>query len=123
MLPLLIFRQFLPQQVCQGVVEAVLLKVGPGDACGIVLRSQIIELPQFRAILALGDGGGVADLHRVRSRCQGRGGQRHGQAQHSGTQSQCSFHHSLPFSYFISSIPPILGPDRAFCSAWRSSMW
>ena len=84
MLPLLIFRQFLPQQVCQGVVEAILLKVRPGDACGIVLRSQIIELPQFRAILALGDGGGVADLHRVRSRCQGRGGQRHGQAQHGG---------------------------------------
>ena len=84
MLPLLIFRQFLPEEVCQGVVESVLLKIRPGDAHRVILRSQIIELPQFRAILTLGDGGGITDLHLIRPRSHGRGSQCHGQAQHGG---------------------------------------
>ena len=83
-LSLVVFRQFLPQQICQSIVETILLKVRPGDARGIVLRSQVIELSQLGAILTLGDSSRVADLHLVRSCGQGCGGQCHRQAQHSG---------------------------------------
>ena len=83
-LSLVVFRQFLPQQICQSIVETILLKVRPGDARGIVLRSQVIELSQLGTILTLGDSSRVADLHLVRSCGQGCGGQCHRQAQHSG---------------------------------------
>ena len=77
-------RQLLPQQVCQGVVETILFEIGPGDARGVVLRPQVVELPHLGAILTLGDSSRVADLHLVCSCGQGCGGQCHRQAQHSG---------------------------------------
>ena len=48
--------------------------LGPGDSRRVVLRPQVIHFPQFRAVLALSDGGGVADLCLSGLRRQHRGG-------------------------------------------------
>ena len=97
MLALLVLRQFLLEQICKGVVEAVLLEVGPGDTSRIILRRKIIDLLQFRTILTLIDCCGVTCLGLRRgSGGQCRRGQRHGQAQHCGAEGHCAFHrHSL----------------------------
>ena len=59
MLTALIGRKFLFQQVGEGVMVVLLLKVGTGDASGVVLRPQVVHLPDLAAVLAPGDGGGV----------------------------------------------------------------
>ena len=43
-------RQLLLEQVCQGVVEAVLLEVRPGDTGRVLLRGQVIDLADLRAL-------------------------------------------------------------------------
>ena len=76
----LIGGEFLFQQVGEGVVVAVLVKIGPGDASGVILRSQVIHLPDLAAVLAPGDssgvtGGWLGGLRR--SGCKGGGSQTH----------------------------------------------
>ena len=118
-------REFLLQQVGEGVAEAILLKIGPGDAGGVLLRTQVVILADLRAVLAPGDGGGIADLGRLRG--QGSGRQGHGQAQRRGAQGKFAFHvRSSPFSHM--DIPSMAGPDCSGCSscrwlrAWTSSI-
>ena len=62
MLAALVFRKLLLQKVRQGVLEAILLEIRAGNACGIIFRTQIIDFLQFCAIVVSDDGGGVADL-------------------------------------------------------------
>ena len=79
MLAALIFRKLLLQKIRQVVLEAILLEIRAGNACGIILRTQIIDFLQFCAIVVSDDGGGIADLgvryrgfkvRRQRSGCQ-----------------------------------------------------
>ena len=62
MLTALVLRQFLLEQVDEGIAEPILLEIRPGNTGGILLRPQVIILPDLRTIFALGDGGGIADL-------------------------------------------------------------
>ena len=62
MLTALVLRQFLLEQVDEGIAEPILLKIRAGNAGGILLRPQVIILADLCAILAPGHGGGVADL-------------------------------------------------------------
>ena len=105
MLAALIFRQFLLEQVRQGILETILLEIRAGDSGRVILGSQIIDLLQFRSIIAANDGGGVADLGvgrgSLKVRRQGGGGQRHGQAQRRGAKGKHSFH--FMFLLFSSS--------------------
>ena len=80
----LIGGEFLFQQVGEGVVIALLLEVGTGDASGVVLRPQVVHLPDLAAVLAPGDGGGVTGgrlggFRRVGGK--GGGGHGHGKGQ------------------------------------------
>ena len=80
----LVGGEFLFQQIGQGIVVALLLKVGTGDASGVVLRPQVVHLPDLAPVLAPGDGGGVAGgrlggFRRVGGK--GGGGQAHGESQ------------------------------------------
>ena len=79
MLAALVFRKLLLQKVRQVVLEAILLEIRAGNACGIILRTQIIDFLQFCAIVVSDDGSGIADLgvrhrgfkvRRQRSGCQ-----------------------------------------------------
>ena len=107
MLALLMFGELLLEQVCERVVEAVLLEVGPRDTGRIILRRQIIDFLQFRTILTLIDCRGVTGLGLRRgSGGQCRGGQRHGQAQHCGAEGHCAFHRH-PLLYIV--MPSIEG--------------
>ena len=56
----LVGGEFLFQQVREGVVVAVLFKIGPGDAAGVILRPQVVHFPDLSTILAPGDSGGIA---------------------------------------------------------------
>lgn len=64
MLPLLVLRHLLLEQVRQGIVDAVLLEIRAGDPSGILPRLKVIDLPNLAAILALLDSGGIAHLRR-----------------------------------------------------------
>ena len=90
------FRQLLLEQVCQGVMEAVLLEVRPGDASGVLLRGQVIDLADLCAVLTAGDGGGITDLYlrrfREGLRRQGGGEQRRGHQQTGGASQNGAFH-------------------------------
>ena len=88
MLPLLMLGELLLEQVCERVAEAVLLKVGPGDAGRILLRGQVIDLLQLRTILAPGHRGWIADRRSL----GGKGADRQGQHQRRGAKAECSFH-------------------------------
>ena len=57
----LMLRKFLLEQIHQGVVVSVLLEIRAGDAGGVVLRGQVVELADLSSVLILGDGAGVAD--------------------------------------------------------------
>ena len=58
----LVLRQFLPEQINEGIMESILLEIRPGNAGGVLLRPQVIILADLCAILIPGHGGGVADL-------------------------------------------------------------
>ena len=83
----LIGGELLFQQVRESVVVAVLFKVGPGDAAGVILRPQVVHLPDLSAILAPGDGGGIAGgrLGGFR-RVGGKGGRGQAQGKSQGAQ-------------------------------------
>ena len=89
-------RQLLLEQVCQGVVEAVLLKVRPGDTGRVLLRGEVIDLADLRPVLTACDGGRVTDLHLGHFgeglRRQGGGEQRRGHQQTGGASQNGAFH-------------------------------
>lgn len=93
-------RQLLLEQVCQGVVEAVLLKVRPGDTGRVLLRGQVIDLADLRAVLTAGDRGWIADLHLGDRgewlRRQGGWEQRRGYQQAGGASQDGAFHDGVP---------------------------
>ena len=84
MLAALVGGEFLFQQIDEGVVVAILVKIGPGDAAGVILRPQVVHLSDLGAVLAPGDGGGITGgrLGGFR-RGGGKGGrgQTHGKSQ------------------------------------------
>ena len=98
-------RQLLLEQVCQGVVEAVLLEVRPGDASGVLLRGQVIDLADLRAVLTAGDRGWLADLHLGDRgewlRRQGGWEQRRGYQQAGGASQNGACHDGVPPSLFV----------------------
>ena len=55
----LVLGEFLLQQVHQGVPDAVLLEVGAGDARRVLLGTEVIDLADFSAVLAPGNGSGI----------------------------------------------------------------
>ena len=93
-------RQLLLEQVCQGVVEAVLLEVRPGDTGRVLLRGEIIDLADLRPVLTACDGGGIADLHLGDRgewlRRQGGWEQRRGYQQAGGASQNGAFHDGVP---------------------------
>ena len=111
-------RQLLLEQVRQGVVEAVLLEVRPGDAGGILLRGEVIDLADLCAVLTAGDGGGVADLHLGGCgeglRRQGGGEQRRGHEQTGGASQDGAFHGCFP--PFHIDMPPM--EPSCFWAGW-----
>ena len=113
MLAALVGGEFLLQQVGEGVVVALLLKVGTGDASGIVLRPQVVHLPDLAAVLALGNGGRIAGgrlggFRRVGGK--GGGGQAHGKSQ--DTQQPGRVGDGFPLHRKITSILLILGAKK-----------
>ena len=52
-------RGLLLEQVHQRVVYAVLLEVGAGDARRVLLGTEVIDLADFSAVLAPGNGSGI----------------------------------------------------------------
>ena len=98
-------RQLLLEQVCQGVVEAVLLKVRPGDTGRVLLRGQVIDLADLRPVLTAGDRGWIADLHLGDRgewlRRQGSWEQRRGYQQADGASQDGAFHDGVPPLHFV----------------------
>ena len=98
----LVLRQLLFQKVHQGVVDAVLLKVGAGDARRVLLGAEVIDLTDFPAVLAPGDGGGIAGRRRVRR--QG-GGDRDQRQKHRGHEQGYNAFHGGNSSFNIFHSP------------------
>ena len=48
-------------------MEPLLLEVGAGDARGIFLGAELVDLADLGAILTPGDGGGIARRRKVRT--------------------------------------------------------
>ena len=73
MLAGLVGRKLLLKQIHQGIVEAVLVEVGAGNARRVIGGTQIVHFADLGAVLGPGDGGGIARLGR-QLRLGGEGG-------------------------------------------------
>ena len=110
-------RKFLLEQIHQGVVVSVLLEVRAGDAGGIVLRGQIVELADLSSVLTLGDGAGVADLGGISPLRRVSGGSEgHSQRQCQGADCGQFLHRRFLLYIFISGSG---GASWLWPSCWR----
>ena len=92
---------------------AVLIKVGTEDASGVVLRPQVVHLPDLAAVLAPGDGGGITGgrLGGFR-RVGGKGGGGHGHGKGQDAQQPSRVVDGFPLHRKITSMLLILGAKK-----------
>src|SRR5699024_3123773 len=83
------------EQIRQGIVEAILLKIRAGNPCGVILRPQIIDFFQFCAVLSAADRSRVTYLgcssRTPTIRCQCCGAERHPRGEDQDAKGHYSF--------------------------------